>query len=241
MNKNPFKYLQIYEDVIAKIRQGELVSGDRMMTEDQLAAFYQVSRVTIRKALDKLCAENYLERQKHAGAFIHPKLVEIANRNSFVSFTKDNELRGHQVTTKTLSLKQCHPDNYVRSRLPEVSAEQDLWYLKRLRYVNRLAVLYEESYWFKDLCKDLDEQIVLGSMCEYLEKLGIYIAKAQNEYIAIKADETIAGLLEVPLDFPILLTKAVYLTSDQQPIFVTRNYCRTDRTSIQVTLNRQTF
>ena len=240
MHKNPFKYLQIYDDIISDIHYGHLQPGDRLMTEEMLEHKYNVSRVTIRKALDKLIIDNYIERKKNAGNYIKKKIVEIANRNSFISFSKDNELRGNIVTTKTMDLTLGKPNNYVRSRIPDIDLDCDLWSLKRIRYINRLVVLYEESYWFYDLCGELTPKIVNGSICDHLESIGIYIAYAKNEYEAIGADESIAKILDVPLDFPILLTKATYLNSANQPIFVAKNYCRTDRTSIKVVLTRET-
>jgi len=240
MHKSPFKYLQIYDDIISDIHYGHLQPGDRLMTETMLENKYNVSRVTIRKTLDKLILDNYIERKKNTGNYVKKKIVEIANRNSFISFSKDNELRGNTVTTKTMGLSLGKPNNYVRSRIPDIDANCDLWSLKRIRYINRLVVLYEESYWFYDICKDLDTKIVNGSICDHLESIGVYIAYAKNEYEAIGADETIAKILDVPLDFPILLTKATYLNDHNQPIFVAKNYYRTDRTSVKVILTRET-
>lgn len=51
MEEKQLKYYKMHHDLHEQIRLGELRSGDRVPSENQLAAAYQVSRQTVRKAL----------------------------------------------------------------------------------------------------------------------------------------------------------------------------------------------
>ena len=51
MEEKQLKYYKMHHDLQEQIRLGELRSGDRVPSENQLAAAYQVSRQTVRKAL----------------------------------------------------------------------------------------------------------------------------------------------------------------------------------------------
>ena len=47
-------YYQIVSDIKAKIEEGILAPGDKLPTENTLSKTYQVSRVTVRNALNAL-------------------------------------------------------------------------------------------------------------------------------------------------------------------------------------------
>ena len=48
MEEKQLKYYKMHHDLQEQIRLGELRSGDRVPSENQLAAAYQVSRQTVR-------------------------------------------------------------------------------------------------------------------------------------------------------------------------------------------------
>ena len=60
MEEKQLKYYKMHHDLQEQIRLGELRSGDRVPSENQLAAAYQVSRQTVRKALAILEQEGYM-------------------------------------------------------------------------------------------------------------------------------------------------------------------------------------
>ena len=51
MEEKQLKYYKMHHDLEEQIHRGELRAGDRVPSENQLAADYQVSRQTVRKAL----------------------------------------------------------------------------------------------------------------------------------------------------------------------------------------------
>jgi len=73
-NKSSYLYYKIYNDIITKIKDGTLKAGDKIEKEIVLAEKYQISRETMRKALDYLCKMNLIYRIKKSGTFINGKL-----------------------------------------------------------------------------------------------------------------------------------------------------------------------
>ena len=55
-------YRQILEGIKQKIEAGELKAGDRLPSEQELMEHYQVSRRTVRTAVDELCGQGCLVR-----------------------------------------------------------------------------------------------------------------------------------------------------------------------------------
>ena len=60
MEEKQLKYYKMHHDLEEQIHRGELRAGDRVPSENQLAAVYQVSRQTVRKALAILEQEGYI-------------------------------------------------------------------------------------------------------------------------------------------------------------------------------------
>ena len=67
---NSPKYMQVKQSLLNKIQNKELLPGERLESESEFAQRYQVSMITIRKALSELANEGYLNRTKGKGTFV---------------------------------------------------------------------------------------------------------------------------------------------------------------------------
>jgi GntR family histidine utilization transcriptional repressor len=64
---------RIRDEIAAAIQSGEWRPGDRVPTEQELAARYGCARATVSKALGELAASGLVERRRKAGTFVaHP-------------------------------------------------------------------------------------------------------------------------------------------------------------------------
>ena len=63
-------YQKIKEDIMHQIQTKLLAPGDRLPTERQLMQHYQVSRITVSKALGELKNEGVIERYPNRGSFV---------------------------------------------------------------------------------------------------------------------------------------------------------------------------
>ncbi|MFT4004651.1 MAG: GntR family transcriptional regulator [Lacrimispora sp.] len=80
-------YLQIAEDIKSKIRNEEIKANTRIPTELELSEMYQVSRITIRKALEILVDDEILVRKQRIGTFVSNKKMS-RSLNSFMGFSQ---------------------------------------------------------------------------------------------------------------------------------------------------------
>ena len=74
MEEKQLKYYKMHHDLQEQIRRGELKNGDRVPSENQLAAAYQVSRQTVRKALAILEQEGYIYAVHGKGTFVSERM-----------------------------------------------------------------------------------------------------------------------------------------------------------------------
>ena len=80
---------QISEQLREAILSGQLKADDRLPTEDELAARYQVSRPTIREALKRLAAQNLIRSRRGptGGTFVNRPTLEEASESLTASAT----------------------------------------------------------------------------------------------------------------------------------------------------------
>ncbi|MCI9218605.1 MAG: GntR family transcriptional regulator [Lachnospiraceae bacterium] len=64
------KYVQVKQSVREQIESGILKPDDKLPTEAEYAEIYNVSGITIRRALTELAEEGYIRRLKHKGTFV---------------------------------------------------------------------------------------------------------------------------------------------------------------------------
>lgn len=72
-------YIQIYNDLLKDIKNGKFVSGDKIPSEKELTEQFGVSRITVKKALEKLSLEDYISRMRGKGSFVSKNINQNAN------------------------------------------------------------------------------------------------------------------------------------------------------------------
>lgn len=63
-------YEQIYDYLLEKIRNGEYQSGERLPSEKELIQQFNVSRITTKKAMEKLALQGLIQRSRGRGSFV---------------------------------------------------------------------------------------------------------------------------------------------------------------------------
>ena len=66
-------YQQLINEIKESIQAGELKPGDRLMTEGEFSKEYDVSRITVRKAIEVLVEEGILIKKQGIGTFVADK------------------------------------------------------------------------------------------------------------------------------------------------------------------------
>ena len=88
------KYQYIKDELKNKIISGQFASGDKFYTEAELIAMYDVSSITVVRALNDLAKDGYIVRQQGKGTFVSRarkhKLVEFSDVEVFE--TKDDKV-----------------------------------------------------------------------------------------------------------------------------------------------------
>ncbi|EGN34937.1 hypothetical protein HMPREF0993_02826 [Lachnospiraceae bacterium 5_1_57FAA] len=107
MKKTP-KYAQIEAELIAQIESGKLAPGAELPSESDLIECYDVSRVTVRRAIDELYHQGYVEKMQGKRACVKEK-VKLQELTSVSSYTEEIIRQGMTPSRELLSsgLRVC--------------------------------------------------------------------------------------------------------------------------------------
>ena len=86
--KNAPLYQQIYDEIKDAIEKGVYAPKERIPSELELAEQYDVSRITVRRAVEELCSDGYLVKQQGRGTFVStPHINRQFHASTLQTFT----------------------------------------------------------------------------------------------------------------------------------------------------------
>ncbi|MBW6392387.1 MAG: GntR family transcriptional regulator [Halomonas sp.] len=226
-------YQQLARQLEQAIEAGAWQAGEALPSERSLAEALVVSRITARKALDRLAELGLIRRSRGSGTFITPRLNQSLTR--LVSFTEMLTQRGFTPSSHWLSRSLATPSAEESMRLG-LGADSRVARLRRLRLADEVVMAVEESCLPAAVLPD--PLAVETSLYAVMEAAGKPIVRALQHVTAINADDELAELAEVPSGQALLkITRLGYL-GDGTAAELTVTYCRTDYYDFMVELTR---
>ena len=213
-------YFQIKEDIKSKIENGILKEGEYLPSEFKLMEQYGVSRPTIRQAIENLCQENYLEKQRGIGTIVKSKNSRTPTRNLGALLNFNEEAREKSYTFSTDVLDFCTtPSN---SALSEVFGNDvpSFYRIKRLRYLNHtpaeLVTTYIPTYLIENL---QNYDLTSNSLFDILEReKGIHVDYAEKRLRAVNISKMDAVYLKVAPNTAVQFVHTVTYSTKGVPI-----------------------
>jgi GntR family transcriptional regulator len=227
-------YYQLREALLTLIKEGQLKEGDLVPTERELGEKFQVSRITVRRAIDELVREGYLVTYQGKGTFVaRPKIQR--HMTHMKSFSEEMAEEGHRPGSRLLSVRHERAVGYLASAL-NVTEETWIWVVERLRLADDEPICISSAY--LNLPPDvsltpaeLQQHVSLWSI---LEKKGIFLSTSEETIQAAAAGEREANLLEVEVGSPLLLVEGIVYSDQGVPIEYHQIFNRGDRYTYSV-------
>ncbi len=219
-----------YDAVGAKVIEliEDLEPGAAIPPERELCARFEVSRMTVRRAIDELVREGHLDRQHGRGTFVsRPK---IAQPLTMTSFSEDMRRRGYVPGSRTLSVRRRPAGAQLAWRL-EISPSAKVFEATRLRLADEQPMAIETLNLPLEIVPDLTaDDLVNASLYELLEsRYGIVLGSGRQTIEPTVTDETESELLGVPLHTPAFLFERTSRQTDGAAVEFVRSVYRGDR------------
>lgn len=182
-------YKQISQILRERISKGEWKVHDKIPPEPELCKEFDVSRITIRLALDELCHEGIIFRRQGKGTFIsQPKINQ--QLSSFYSFNGKLE-DGQDIRKEIVSWKQGAPDEEQTAAL-QIEPSSSVFIIQRVIYSNNIPFAVEESCVLSSLCASLSKEMVqTNGLYASLDVFNVRPNRAQETLEAIILPEFI--------------------------------------------------
>lgn len=224
---------QKLQQALREAIQNRVLSPDEALPpERDLAEEFQVSRITIRKALDGLVAEGLLTRRQGAGTFVAARVEK--NFSKLSSFTEDMISRGR--TPRSEWLKKAEgavtPEE---SMVLGSSPGTPVYRFHRIRYADDLPMALEYSTVPAFSLPSVEA--VGASLYEALAAAGHRPARALQRLRAVLFTAEQAGLLGVKPGDPGLLIERRGFLKDGRAVEFTQSYYRGDAYDFVAELN----
>lgn len=189
------RYVQLRKRLSDGVDQGLLKAGSSLPPEREIANITELSRVTVRKAIQALAIDGIIVQKQGSGSFVASDTPQIEQSLSrLTSFSEDMARRGMVSSSVWLErgIFMPSPDEVLALALtPEASVSR----IARLRTADEKPMAIERASLSTDFLPN--PILVETSLYEILEKSGLRPVRALQKISAINLEEENAKLLEV--------------------------------------------
>jgi GntR family transcriptional regulator len=188
-------YFQMAELIKNKIENNEWKINKIVPSELKLCEDFQISRGTVRQAINYLIQEGYLYRRQGLGTFAC-KPSHVLSVSSFYCVEFDGKSQQKRLKRKILSKKIIIP-NYRVKKIMALKSNQELYQIKGLLLLDSIPIAMESFYLLKELFPNLHSKD-LSTMAPYevfMRKYNLKISEVRESFSIKKLDKKTADKL----------------------------------------------
>ncbi|MFW5991922.1 MAG: GntR family transcriptional regulator [Halanaerobiaceae bacterium] len=217
-------YKTIASEITQRIHKGIYSPGTYLPSENQLALEFEVTRTTIRKALNILKQRGTIESFQGKGYMVK-QLHWEQSLLQFYSFGRNIAENIQNPDTNILSYQKIdglkNIDEYTST---------ELWDITRLRLMNKKPLILETSYIPVSFLPRFDEiQLQQNSLYNLLKENGVNIIRAKEYLEPILPSLEDQQMLKIEADTPLFQILRYTYDSNQELVEVRESLIRGDQ------------
>jgi GntR family transcriptional regulator, trehalose operon transcriptional repressor len=178
------KYQIIFNSIVDQIKSGKIPPNSLLPSENELKEQYDTSRETIRKALNLLAQNGYIQKVRGKGSIvidINKFDFPVSGLVSFKELADKMEQKPRTIVNE-LSLI-FKPDAYIKQQL-QLSGKDQVWKIVRTREIGGKKIILDKDYLAAKYVPSITEEICANSIYAYLEnELNLKISFARKEIV----------------------------------------------------------
>lgn len=211
------------------IREGNIIPGDLIPSELQLASALGVSQGTIKKAINNLVWEGLLYRHQGKGTYV----LNLNFEKSLFRFFTYGDARGQAVRIEKRTMRRERLKGPVEiTRQLRVPKNTEVVRIDRIGLVDTIPVLIEYSWWPADIVPGLEEEGV--HIPDYLyalvqDKYGVPIIRVEETLSADVADAETSRLVGIAEGVPVVVLNRITYSRNDRIVEVRTTRGRADR------------
>jgi len=224
-------YKQLVALIEEQINTGELKPGQKIPSENDFCKMYNISRTTVRQAMNFLAIRGKIIRVKGRGSFI-PKYVARKPFDGLTGFSQEvNYIYNRRAFSKVLNQEVIRPDEKI-SQFLGLKNDEVVIKLQRARYISEMGIAGVDTR-FLPLSRFqgiLQEDLEKNSLYDILiSKYHTIPSRAYSEVTGGACPEEFAELLELHPGDPVTIFRDVIYDQNEIPFDYGENIYRIDR------------
>jgi GntR family transcriptional regulator len=221
-------YARIESVLASEIADGVLPCGSQLPTEDSLIARFEVSRITIRRAMQNLVSRGLVEIRRGRGTFVaQPKLTQELTELS--GFVEEMQALGRTPTARVIDQQIVAAAEVVAKQLALTTGALVVR-IQRVRLADGVAMSFDETFLplelgRKILTNDLEVEPIF-SLLE--QRYNVPLVEAEYKLEAVAAEAEVAQALHIERGSPIFRIERTSYSTGGQPVDYERLHYRGD-------------
>jgi GntR family transcriptional regulator len=232
-------YYQLETILRRRILSGDYSPDLPLPSEEVLGKEFEVSRITVRRALSSLEQEDLIIRKRGKGTFVSKKAQTLTSPK-FSGYIEDLISMGVQTETNIIDTCWIDPRRSIRERL-KIDDKTQALRIEKIRMAEKSPLSYVLNYLPQDIGEKIPhEKISEKPMLMILEEdLGINVAEADQTLEATVADADLAPLLDMRVGEPLLKMERTVYDDKKKPVEFVSVLYRADRYFFTINLKRK--
>lgn len=226
------QYRKLYTILRDHIEKGTYNEGDLLPSENELCQIHNLTRPTVRHALDALVNDGFIRKHQGKGSIVTSptKEIGILSIHGTTSAIGTSNLRT-EIIGKPKVTNWKEPFFF---ELSDVEKESGCIIMERIRLVNDKPVFYDITYLPNiNLPRFCQRQFENKSLFEILRKhYQIEVTGGKQRFRAITANKTISKYLKIQKEKPVLHLERKIETNRNNFVFYSSLYCNTEFNSL---------
>ncbi|MDN3016018.1 trehalose operon repressor [Paenibacillus sp. BSR1-1] len=223
------KYLTIYNTIVEQIKSGEIPPQTLLPSENELSEQFNTSRETIRKALNLLSQNGYIQKVRGKGSIVIDLSKFDFPISGLVSFKELAQKMGRKPKTIVNEFCLIKPETYIRQQL-HLSSKDLVWKVVRTREMGGEKIILDKDFLSKKNVPHLTEEICADSIYQYLENdLNMTISFARKEIVVEEPTNEDRTLLDLEGFHNIVVIKNYVYLDDASLFQYTESRHRPDK------------
>ena len=224
-------YYQIKQSIKNWITNKEFLLGEKIPSENELAAKFNVNRLTVRQAISQLVQEGFLISKRGEGTFVtnNENLINSFSLE-FTGFMDDLFYQISKSKTKSVEINRIIPTNSIKEKLQLNIEDEEVVQIKRVRFLQDKSFAYTVNYLPVSIGdKIIEENLYEKPLLQIIEQdLRIPFTEAFQTIEASFADQERSKKLGIISGSPILFVERVMYAKKREPIEVVQSSYRGD-------------
>lgn len=221
------KYKMIYQDLKKNIENGTYKIGSPIPAEKELTEKYEVSRETLRKSLELLSQNGYIQKRQGSNTIVLDYQKFNFPLSNLTSYSELNENQHLNSKTEIISIELDHA-NVDHSLYP--FGDDIVWQSRRIRQIDGEKIILDKNYLNKDIVPNLTKKVLKNSLFKYIEQdLQLDIDYSLKEITVENATEEDEKYLDLDSQKSVVVVRSKSFLIDNRCFEYTESRHRADK------------